>query len=252
MKYFNFIIVLIIFSVLGLSSCKKEETVTTKTSGDVGLDIEHVWGSAEEEFILNKEYTHPLTNDKMTFTIFRYYVSNLRLKSTDGTWFTQPDSYYIVDLGTDETFLSIPDVPGGEYTDIEVTFGVDSLHNVSGAQTGALAPSNSMFWSWNSGYIMLKAEGISPNSLTGNFIFHLGGFMGENKVQTTKTYNFGTTPLVIDGNREAEIHLVANPAKLWHSADNLATKSSMTIPGVIAKTMSSTFYNGIKFDHIHN
>ena len=54
-----------------------------------------------------------------------------------------------MDLGTDETFLSIPEVPGGEYTDIEVTFGVDSLHNVQVHKPGALAPSNSMFWSWN-------------------------------------------------------------------------------------------------------
>ena len=49
MKYFNFIIVLIIFSVLGLSSCKRK-TVTTKTSGDVGLDRARL-GINEEEFI---------------------------------------------------------------------------------------------------------------------------------------------------------------------------------------------------------
>ncbi|MBK9581192.1 MAG: hypothetical protein IPO48_04510 [Saprospiraceae bacterium] len=87
-------------------------------------------------------------------------------------------------------------------TDVELMFGVDSTRCSSGAQTGALDPAKGLFWSWSSGYIMVKAEGNAPTAADGSFAFHLGGFKGVNKVQTTKSYNFGSTALVVDGDRE--------------------------------------------------
>jgi len=129
--------------------------------------------------------------------------------------------------------------------------GVDSLRNVSGAQSGALAVANNMFWSWNSGYIMVKAEGTSPNSGSGSFAFHLGGFMGNNNVVTVKTVNFAGNALTVSGGNTSEVHLTVNPAKLWHSSASLATTSSLMMPGTTAKTMATDFYGGIAFDHIH-
>ncbi len=251
MKSINKFIILSIITTFSFLSCKDDPE--TKKAGDVTIEFEHVWASSESEFSLNKALTHPLLSETMTFNIFKYYVSNIRLKSKEGSWYAMPESYFIVDTDpAGSSSVVIPDVPGGEYTDVEITFGVDSLRSTSGAQTGALSVTNGMFWSWNSGYIMLKAEGTSPNAAGGSFTFHLGGFKGVNKVQSTKEYNLGSAPLVVDGDREAEIHMVANPAKLWHSAEKLAVRSTMTMPGEIAKTMSSTFYDAIRFDHIHN
>ncbi|MFZ1751039.1 MAG: MbnP family protein [Saprospiraceae bacterium] len=241
-----------ILIVAGLSSCKKDEPETNKT-GDVTIEFDHVWAATESEFVLNKELTHPLLNEKMTFNIFKYYVSNVRLKAADGSWYAMPESYFIVDVDpAGSNKVVIPDVPGGEYVEVEMMFGVDSTRSTSGAQSGSLDPAKGMFWSWNSGYIMLKAEGTSPNSSSGSFTFHLGGFKGDNKVQTTKSYTFGTSNLVVDGDRDAEIHLIANPAKLWHAAESLAVINTNMMPNAIAKTMSSTFYDAIRFDHIHN
>ena len=53
-------------------------------------------------------------------------------------------------------------MPAGNYNSLSFLLGVDSMHNVSGAQTGALDPANDMFWTWNSGYVMAKMEGASP------------------------------------------------------------------------------------------
>jgi hypothetical protein len=64
-------------------------------------------------------------------------------------------------------------VPAGTYTGMYLTMGVDSARNVSGAQEGALDPANGMFWSWTSGYIMIKAEGLSPQGAGGSFTYHL-------------------------------------------------------------------------------
>jgi hypothetical protein len=252
MKSLNIFLLLILVMGFFITSCKKEEDVETFEKGSVSIEFDHVWGSNEGEFSVGKELTHPMLGEKMTFSLFKYYVSNVRLKKADGTWWTMPESYFIVDASTDDgKVITIPDVPGGEYTDVEVMYGVDSLSSTSGAQAGALAPSKGMFWSWNSGYIMLKTEGTAPTSSDGAFSFHLGGFKGVDKVQTIKTYTFGEK-LVVDGVREAEIHMIANPARLWHGAQKLSEKSKQHMPGALAKSMTSNFYDVIRFDHIHN
>jgi hypothetical protein len=72
----------------------------------------------------------------------------------------------------------LKNVPPGKYTSMDFTIGVDSLHNCSGAQSGALDPANAMFWTWNTGYIFLKLEGKSEASTApGNiFEYHIGGY----------------------------------------------------------------------------
>jgi hypothetical protein len=62
---------------------------------------------------------------------------------------------------------------------MEFMIGVDSARNNSGAQTGALDPTNGMFWSWSTGYIMAKFEGTSAQSpAAANALkFHIGGFI---------------------------------------------------------------------------
>lgn len=256
MKFLNFLIILSATIALTFTSCKKDDDHDDNGhfhEGQVTLDFDHVWGPTEAAFSLNAELTHPMLNEKMTFTTFKYYVSNLKLKQKDGSWYTVPESYYIIDTDPDgSNKVMLTNIPGGEYTDVEMVFGVDSTRSTSGAQSGALDPAKGMFWSWNSGYIMLKAEGSAPTAVDGKFTFHLGGFKGENKVQSTKTYNFGTTALVVDGDRKAEIHMVANPARLWHTAEKLSVKSVNTMPNALSKSMTSNYYDAIRFDHIHN
>ena len=106
--------------------------------------------------------------------------------------------------------------------------GIDSLHNVSGAQAGALSLASGMFWDWNSGYIMLKAEGDSPNSPTGKFALHLGGFSGTNNIVTVKTAEFGKTVKVTNGTTPTMTFTV-NPARLWHTSPGLATLSVIPV-----------------------
>lgn len=252
MKKFNFLSLTLLAALFFiLSGCSKDDDhnhVHLK-DGKVVLDFDHVFGP--NQFQLNEEYTHPRLGEKMTFTTFKYYVSNIKLVNKDGNKVEFPDSYFIVDAGGSNKII-LDNVKGGEYTGLELMMGVDSVRNESGAQTGALDPMNGMFWSWNSGYIMIKAEGTSPDAESGNFSFHLGGFKGENKVQTVKNFSFGTDVLTVDGDREASIHIVANVARLWHSAEKLSVRSKTHMPGAVAKSMSADFYEGVRFDHIHN
>ncbi|MNU76776.1 hypothetical protein D3C71_663360 [compost metagenome] len=233
--------------------CKKDKIEPTPTPGtdNVSLKIEHTWQNGIE-FALNTDFIQPTTNDTLNFTTFKYYISNIRLKKADGSWWAQSNSYFLLDLSNGTTpSIQLTGVPNGEYTAIEYVLGVDSTRNVSGAQDGALSPSLGMFWSWNSGYIMLKAEGTSPNAGMGSFTYHLGGFSGANNIVTKRSHNFGSNSLSVTGNGNCEIHLSVAPAKLWETVGSVSTNSMIHMPGANAKTMADDFYGSFEFEHIH-
>jgi hypothetical protein len=245
-----------VVSALFLGACKKENPTPnepTPKSGTVVVNLEHKWGTSGANFSLNNPLIHPMSNDTLTFTTMKYYVSNLKLKLADGSWWIHPESYFLVDASNvASTKLQLPNVPIGQYVALEYTMGVDSLRNVSGAQSGALSTTNGMFWSWNSGYIMVKAEGISSNSPTGSFSYHLGGFKGANNVVTQKLAEFNAGSLVVSENKSSEIHMTANVARLFHSYGSVSNGATIHMPSANSKAMASDFYNGILFDHIHN
>jgi hypothetical protein len=247
---FLFSIAIIAISIA--TGCKKKKTEEPSTQTDnVVLKIEHVWNG--QAFAMEDTLVHPVTGDSLAFTTFRYYVSNIRLKRADGSWWTQPDSYFLLDLAESgiTPSIALANVPYGEYTDIEYVLGVDSTHNVSGAQGGDLSPSLGMFWNWNTGYIMLKAEGISPDATGGSFAYHLGGFSGPNNIVTTNTHNFGGNSLSVTGNGNCEITLKASPETFWSTIGSVSTLSGIHMPGANAKTVADDFYGSFVFEHIH-
>lgn len=233
-------------------ACKKdnEETTPAAETDNVELKIAHTWNGGA--FQLNQMLVNPANGDSLEFTTFKYYVSNIRLKKADGNWWTQSNSYFLLDLSEDGSTASvtISAVPHGEYTDIQYVLGVDSTHNVSGAQGGDLSPSLGMFWSWNTGYIMMKAEGISPDATDGSFAYHYGGFSGPNSVVTTKTHSFGGNSLSVTGNGNCKVHLTASPAALWSTIGSVNALPGIHAPGPNAKTMATDFHSSFAFDHI--
>lgn len=241
--------------VFGLISCEKEEddsnnsATNSETTGEFNMDFNYVWGMNMAEFNLNDTLIHQMTGDTLAFNTFKHYVSNIKLTKDDGSVWSEEESYHLIDLSDPSTMsLNISNVPTGNYTSIEVTFGVDSTRNVSGAQSGALDVVNGMFWSWNSGYIMLKAEGISPNSADGTFAYHLGGFSGENSVVTTKEFTL-SSDLEIEENHSHTVNVNANPAKLFHTFGSVSN-GSFHMPGENAKTMADDFYGWINVSNV--
>ncbi|WP_143157383.1 MbnP family protein [Cnuella takakiae] len=110
---------------------------------------------------------------------FKYYISNIVLYRGSNAS-VLPETYFLIDENdTASKTLRIP-IAAGNYDQMHLLLGVDSARNVSGAQTGALDPLNDMFWTWNTGYIMVKLEGSSPLSTQPNnrIQYHIGGFSG--------------------------------------------------------------------------
>jgi len=246
---------IILAFVLFLNSCKddkKADPIPTETKGTLSIEFDHVWAMSGASFSMNTMLFHPMTSDSLSFTKLQYYVSNVQLKKSDGTWWICPESYYFIDLSkTASLKLSLTDIPSGSYTEMNFTMGVDSLRNVSGAQTGALSTANGMFWDWNSGYIMLKAEGMSPNSSSKSFVFHLGGFKGVNNIVTQKNTNFGGANLVIGAGLSPTIGIKVNPARLWHSSPSVSRVNMIQMPSAAAKKMAKDFYDDIVFSRIN-
>jgi len=237
-------------------SCKKgkeeKEVPSDNPHGNLAIKFHYAFAQTPGDFKLHQEVVHPQTGDTITFTNFKFYISNFKLKKADGTWWVHPESYYLADISDgDNSVFTIKDVPAGTYTAMEYVMGVDSTANVTGAQTGALSMAHGMFWDWLSGYIMVKAEGKSPQSVTKLFSFHLGGFAGEDNIVTVKQTNFNGQELKIADKQTAQISMRVNLATLWHDAPPLKDASAIHAPGPLAKKFATGFYqHGIDFSSI--
>lgn len=254
MKLYNLFKISTLIAVIAFTvSCKKDPKIEDQI-GSFTIELEHLFGESEFSYSTNYETTN---NDSISFSKLRYYISNIVITKADGSTFVQPESYYLIDLGTTSSLeLNVPEVNGGEYTSVTFTLGVDSTRNVSGAQTGALSVSNEMFWSWNSGYIFLKAEGSCPQSATGDFIFHLGGFKDSNSTNAIQkiTLDFGGDKMVVKEDATPVIHMAVNVKELFdgHHAINLTEMSDIHMPGMMAVNMAHNFSEAFSVEHVHN
>ena len=124
--------------------------------------------------------------------------------------------------------------------------GIDSIDNVSGAQSGDLDPAKGMFWTWNSGYIMAKLEGSSSYSTVpdGNFTYHIGGFSGENKtMRSVSLFTPQNQQITLMDNRTVTILVNADIDKWFHGAHALSIASNAFVhsPGSLAKLYADNY-----------
>lgn len=206
---------ILFFSCMILSvailSCRKKPLPTptnpttnnpTPTKGTIGIKINNVVGS--KPLGLGGLVSYTLANGEVfTISSYEYYLSNFVFIDEQGNRFSEEESYHLINAKTDESLsFVIKNVPFGKYKSIEFLIGVDSVRNFSGAQVGALDPKYGMFWSWNSGYIMARLEGNSPQSSApnNNIAYHIGGFKSPynvvQKVKLTFTQNATVTSTV--------------------------------------------------------
>lgn len=251
MNYLKILTLLTLFASATMVGCKNDddEPIVVQKTSSFTMNFNHVWGMTNSPFVMNQMIKHPMTGDSMEFTTFKYYISNVKLQDANGNWWSEDNSYHLIDVSTEEgRQFTVANVPTGQYTAIRYTHGVDSVRNFSGAQEGALSILNQMFWSWNTGYIMVKAEGNSPQAKMGEFKFHLGGFEGKNNVVTNKLNEFGSTPLLIAEGSSPTVNMSVNPARLWHTVGTMTNKQTIIMmPGDTAKIMADNLFSATAF-----
>jgi hypothetical protein len=157
-----------------------------------------------------------------TVSNLKYYISNVGLLRVKGNKVETTTTFLINEDETESKSINISNIPEGEYKAMSFIIGVDSLHNCSGAQSGALDPVNGMFWAWNTGYIFLKLEGKSPSSSAPGKIFeyHIGGYKSPSNCIRIVMLPFNV-PVIVSGDKKITVKVKANIAEILGSSVNV-------------------------------
>lgn len=233
-------------AVLLSASCEKIPDIGTVTpTGTVKFSIKNMVNGVP--LVLNSNtYTNPF-GEQYTVSKFKFYLSNVSVTSVPINTFN--GRYYLIDAGKPESLSFSFDAPVGTYNSFSFFLGVDSARNVSGAQTGALDPLNDMFWTWNTGYIMAKFEGNSPQSpvVNNKVEYHIGGFSGPNSVTSQVGFNIipipPVGPIEVRAGKTSEIFLEADVNEWWYGSFDLKFADNPTVmtPGPLSKSISSNY-----------
>ena len=130
-----------------------------------------------KELVLYRKYV--FLDDSVEFSCLKFYVSRIQLAFEDGSTEDVQETFRLVDLeklpSREITHVS---EKSAKIRSLRFGLGVDSLTSSSGAMGGALDPLHGMYWTWQSGYIHVKLEGITKYAAcrNGHFRFHLGGY----------------------------------------------------------------------------
>ncbi len=251
----------ILIVALTLFNCKKD-TKTPETqditplpaAGSLNIEFEAMVGASD--LVLSTQTYTNASGNTFNVTMYRYYISNIKLTKSDNSVWIQPNSYYLIDHSVPlSTIINIPNVPFGNYKSMEFMIGVDSVKNLTPG-TGALDPANGMVWIWNQGYIMAKMEGTSPQSTASgnNLVFHVGGYSGQYKVQKTVSPSFNGDSAIVSTSITPKIHL-ANDLLQWFESPttiDFSTTNTVHMPGSSAKTIADNYADMFSVEHIHN
>jgi hypothetical protein len=256
-----------LFSIYTLFSfsCKKDSIPVSNEPVTMSVEFDNIVGG--QNLLLNSVNYTNAAGEQFNISLLQYFVSNFKLVKTDGTEYTVPqDSCYFLIKESDATSrYATFKVPQGEYKQLSFTLGIDSLRSTMdiGKRTGILDPTaghDGMYWSWNSGYIFFKMEGLSaaaPADPSGQhkFRYHIGGFGGYsaptiNNIKTI-TINLTTAGTVkAKAGRQSNVHLLADVMKLFNGSSTVSIGAN---PTVMFSTFSTTVANNYSsmFTHDH-
>ena len=173
--------------------------------------------------------------DSIQFTKLKFYFTDFQVKSIKGEINTIDHSNYLIDIFQPESLeilLSTVSFSNGD--ELSFNLGVSSDMNTTGAHSGALDPSNGMFWSWQSGYINFKIEGISPSSKTrqNKFQFHIGGYQSPYNTLRRLTFILNKQTTQLNLNLEE-----------FFERTKLAVDNQIMVPGEKANELATEFFN---------
>ncbi len=247
--------VLVATSIILSASCRQKDppvvpivpvdTTKTDTTGKGTIKIEMANKAGSSDLALGSQTYTNENGDAFTVSKFNYYLSNIKLANINSSTYRDSNGYHLVQQDQSSTMkFDLANVPYGTYNAITLMIGVDSARNVDGAQTGDLDPIKGMFWSWSTGYIMMKFEGNSPQSSGpgGMFQIHCGGFTGANNVLRTITLTLPNT-ITVNKTTNPRISIDADILKMLKSPNlvKFATTNMVMMPGADAKKVADNY-----------
>ena len=222
------VVVIVIFALACLSFQMK---INKK---DVPVSL-HLNFQNEPLVLKDKKYVTK-TNDTVTITKMKFYLSNIVLELEDGTQYKESNSFHLVDGETLSSLeFNLKNVPDIKIKKIGFAVGIDSKNSISEKFDGDLDPALGMYWAWNTGYINMKLEGKSSSctSVKKEFQFHIGGYLPkQNALQEIE--------LKIDENQIINIEVELSK---WLDSLTLKETNSIMIPGENAMAMARIYKN---------
>lgn len=241
---------IVAFCLIVLSSCKKEEVIVFEGDGKAAVTFDAKVGSAD--FALNQNFS--INNQTFQFTHFRYWVSNVSFIKEDGSKYSVPNSYYLIEengaVAVQEGDFTYPankretvnftNIPKGSYRGIEFSIGVDQRYNDNlSLQAGELSQLNGMTnisWMWHTTYIFTALAGkVTEASTTKNIKVETG----INSNYKTVTLNF-PAPIAISSKEDVSLNLAVDVAKVL---DGINVFANPTIGANVPAIMSAVATN---------
>ena len=120
-------------------------------------------------------------NPEDSISALRFYISDIRVEDGRKTVWRAEKQHYLIDFNKKEVQNNhVNGIDGGGLKEgtLKFVLGVDVKTAVQGVGEGPLDPIHGMYWTWQSGYINFKLEGVSKHSPArkNSFQLHLGGF----------------------------------------------------------------------------
>lgn len=253
-----FSVFVLICIVIVFNACSSDED---PAYGSVEIEFDNVVGESDLELNTSGQPYTNAAGESYKVTTLRYYISNIKLKRSDGAIYEDEISadgskgYYLIDEADGPSqHIELKKVPVGDYTEITFTVGVDANQVTEGAQTGALDPAKGMFWSWNSGYIFMMMEGVSSSSTADDqvIVYHVGGYTEPNNIRT-KTVAMGETNAQVRSDKTPEVHLIMDVNKMFDAPHEITFTTSPVrhMPGDNIE-IADNYLNAFTVDHVHN
>jgi hypothetical protein len=237
-------LLILFFAITALTiSCQKEKSFEGEA---YTLRLNFQPSANGEPLQFNKEYINPIGEDYKV-TTFKFYVSKISLLQELPTPVARKeDGFFLVDASNPASQIIEVQLNSNPFNRLMFQVGIDSIYNVSGAQTGALDPLNGMFWTWNSGYIMFKLEGNSTASTADlqRIEHHIGGYKGSDNVATVIQLDFNTAKKIeIKAGATTELVIETNLDNYWHgnAAIKIAELPMCMITGEPALKVAKNF-----------
>lgn len=242
-----------------LMACQKEvKREVPPADHDIVLRFKPVVDLDTEELEFNTATYQNAFNESFTVSAFKFYIHGIELLNTDSSkvYKVEPDQYYLIDLADPNTAKLELAVSSYPYNAIAFTLGVDSVRNVSGAQTGALDPARGMFWTWDIGYIMAKLEGTSPASTApaNTFMYHIGGFRKVESVIKKIIVPFPQGKVDMQPGKLTQIWVTADAWDWFNSthAVRISDHSGVMMPGALAMEIADNYSKMFTVTEINN
>jgi hypothetical protein len=211
--------------------------------------------------------TFAINGRNVRFLQGQIFLTNITLVKADGSTFKLTDSalsiraaatgdtsaaapisitdrilYFVHQRG--ETSRSVANVPSGQYTGIRFTIGMENpINQIDAGEVLRLRPQHPLallspapsgvgrnWWSWNSGYIFARVEGVCDTSAAGTgtpnvrFFYHIGATGFTAPISITRNFE-------VKGNQTTTLPLMFDYAKVMAGLNlqNAQERSTMII-----------------------